>query len=206
MRDAKCTRDQLLESACEIFAEKGFREATVADICGRAGANIAAVNYHFGDKEKLYAEVWKLSFHRSLEAYPPHAGIDETSSPEDKLRAHVKSVLSRIFDEGKHGHSSKILLAEMGNPSGPMLKVMEEAISPQKKRLQGIVRELIGKGASNRDVDLCVLSVINQCLGFGHRRILIDHMFRGRPDIETLSDHITRFSLAGIRAAREGLE
>ena len=54
------TRRQLLEAAGEVFAEAGFRDATVREICRRAGANIAAISYHFGDKEKLYAEVLRL--------------------------------------------------------------------------------------------------------------------------------------------------
>ena len=51
------TRRELLDAAAEVFGEAGYRNATVREICRRAGANIAAINYHFGDKEKLYADV-----------------------------------------------------------------------------------------------------------------------------------------------------
>ena len=47
------TRQRVLEAAGEVFAERGFRAATVREICQRAKANLAAVNYHFGDKERL---------------------------------------------------------------------------------------------------------------------------------------------------------
>ncbi len=45
------TRQRLIEAVGEVFAERGFRAATVRDICQRAQANVAAVNYYFGDKE-----------------------------------------------------------------------------------------------------------------------------------------------------------
>ena len=51
------TKSRLLEGAGEEFAEKGFELARVRAICDRAGANLAAINYHFGDKEHLYVEV-----------------------------------------------------------------------------------------------------------------------------------------------------
>ncbi len=47
---------KLLSAACDVFVEMGFRDATVAEICRRAGANISAVNYHFGSKETLYQQ------------------------------------------------------------------------------------------------------------------------------------------------------
>ena len=60
------TKERLMEVAGQVFAEKGFRDATVREICQRAGANLAAVNYHFGDKERLYIEsVKRLGFFAS---------------------------------------------------------------------------------------------------------------------------------------------
>ena len=47
------TRRALLDAAADVFAESGFRCATTREICRRAGANVAAINYHFGGKEGL---------------------------------------------------------------------------------------------------------------------------------------------------------
>ena len=55
------TQAKLLEAAGQVFAEVGFQAATVREICARAGANVAAVNYHFGDKMGLYIEALRQS-------------------------------------------------------------------------------------------------------------------------------------------------
>src|SRR3954469_17924131 len=94
------TRQSLLEAAGEVFAEVGFRAATVREICQRAGANIAAVNYHFGDKEKLYLEVLRHAQRYAAEKYPTNMGVTAAATPEEKLQAFIRSFLLRIFDEG----------------------------------------------------------------------------------------------------------
>src|SRR5471032_3118729 len=86
------TRRQLLEAAGAVFAEAGFRDATVREICRRAGANVSAISYHFGDKEKLYAEVLRHSQSTALEKYPPLLGVSADAPPEKKLRAFVHSI------------------------------------------------------------------------------------------------------------------
>src|SRR5271170_5428548 len=55
--DRVSTREHLLEAAGHVFAKKGFERSTAKEICERAGTNTAAVNYHFGGIEALYAAV-----------------------------------------------------------------------------------------------------------------------------------------------------
>ncbi|MDQ7831098.1 MAG: CerR family C-terminal domain-containing protein [Desulfovibrionaceae bacterium] len=62
-KDGTDTREKLLLAAVAVFAEKGYKAATVREICRRAkGANNNAVNYYFGDKAKLYALIIDIMF------------------------------------------------------------------------------------------------------------------------------------------------
>ena len=69
------TEKRLLEAAGEIFAHYGYRAATVRQICEKAGANLAAVNYHFGDKEGLYLAVLRSVPNANAEKYPSSLGL-----------------------------------------------------------------------------------------------------------------------------------
>ena len=111
------TRERVLEAASEVFADVGFHDATVADICERAGANVAAVSYHFGGKAELYALVWRQAFEEGLRAYPPDGGLPPDAPPEDRLRARIHALLARVFDDGRTGRITCSLF------SASMLKI-----------------------------------------------------------------------------------
>lgn len=51
----------LIVAAGELFADKGVEGTSVRAIAKRCGANIAAINYHFGSKENLYTEVLRYA-------------------------------------------------------------------------------------------------------------------------------------------------
>ena len=197
------TRRQLLEAAGDVFAQIGFRNATVREICRRAGANVAAVNYHFGDKETLYAEVLRDSQQKAFEKYPPLLGVAADAPPEEKLCAFIQSFLLRIFDSGSITRFGKIMSREMVEPTGALELLLEVRIRPMADQLRGLVAEILGGPPDDEEVRLCCFSIVSQCVFFHHCRTMITRLFpEQRLDasaVEPLAGHIARFSLAAMK-------
>jgi AcrR family transcriptional regulator len=198
------TRRQLLEAAGEVFAEAGYRDATVRDICRRAGANVAAVNYHFGDKETLYLEVLRYAHGRALEKYPPLLNVPADAPPEKKLRAFVHSLLLRIFDKGPTAWHGRIMLREMIEPSAALDSLVEERMRPMAGQLWQIVADILDCPLNHERVRQCSFSIVSQCVFYHHCRPVVSRLFpkdlpQDAAGIERLADHITRFSLAAMK-------
>jgi len=206
-KDAQDTRQRLLAAAAEVFAQKGFWEATHAEICEKAQANTAAVNYHFGSKENLYVEAWKHSFEESINAYPPDGGVSPDAPVRERLYARILSLMQCIADP--QTHHIDLVRKEMANPTGLLMETMKKAIEPIERGFRAIVRELLGDGASEQQVGLCQMSIMTQCFDPMMRSRFAKTMPKPRPpglpcSVEELARHITQFSLAGIRGIREG--
>ena len=197
------TEKRLLEAAGEIFAEYDYRAATVRQICEKAGANVAAINYYFGDKEGLYMAVLRLVPDAHAEKYPLNGGLNPDATGEQKLRAYIQSLLGRIFDEGRPGWHTKIIAREMNEPTRALDTLLEEFARPLHQELASIVRELLGLRATDEAVRLCMLSVMSQCVYYHHARLVIRRLYPeqryGAEDIARLADHITRFSLGALK-------
>src|SRR4030042_2664337 len=130
-KDALETRQRLLAAAGEVFAAKGFWEATHAEICAKAGANTAAVNYHFGSKENLYVEAWKYAFENSIERHPPDGGVAPNAAVRERLRGRILAFMRRIADPDNH--EGEIIHKEMANPTGLLRDVIPRAVEPMRQ-------------------------------------------------------------------------
>lgn len=196
------TRRRLLEAAGEVFAEHGFRAATVQEICRRADANIAAVNYHFSDKEQLYREVIRYAEEQHGEKHP--RAVPGDASAEERLHAHVEWFLLHLLDEGRPAWHGRLMAREMIEPTAALDELVEGHIRESNQRLLGIVRELMGPEASDEQVRTSSFSVTGQCLFYRHCEPVILRLHPevriGRAQVPALADHVTRFSLAGMRA------
>ena len=197
------TREQLLEAARQVFAEAGFRSATIREICHRAGANIAAVNYHFGDKEKLYAAVVHDAARLARETYPETGGLPRNPTPVSRLHAIVRSLLLRTLSEGPQSHHGKLLTRELIEPSPVLDMIVRDDLRPMADGVTSVVRDLLGPQAGEELVRDCALSVAAQVVFYFHCRPVLSRMFPdmtfSEADIERLADHITEFSLAAIK-------
>jgi len=203
------TRQRLIEASGELFAELGFRDVTVRQICLRAGANIAAVNYHFRDKESLYREVVLSAYRTARERFPVTQGVSESDPPETRLRAFAKGLLQRIFDDASPPWG-RLLAREMVEPTPALDGVIEEGVRPQYALLTQIVREVLGPAASDEAIRRHAASVVGQVLVYQSCRSVMQRLLGGESDgksqIDALADHITRFSIDAMRSARRTLE
>lgn len=208
--DATRTRGKLLTAAVDIFAERGYRDATVAEICMRAGTNVAAVNYHFGNKETLYIEAWRHAFSESVQAHPVHGGVSADAPPEERLRGQITSLLERIADE--NNREFWFMQREIANPTGLLEEVMREEIRPLQQRTETLVRELLGPHVPDREVRFCEIGIISQCINpmvLRNRLNAKRGSGNGPPgieDIKAYARHVVTFSLAGLRAIRTETE
>jgi AcrR family transcriptional regulator len=208
--DISCTRQRLLDAAAAVFAEHGYRSATVRDICARAGANIAAVNYHFGDKEGLYAAVMEAAWEYARDTYPPDGGVPSTASAEERLRGFVQSFIAKLLSEGRPDWHVRIFSREMIEPTRELDRVVERSIRPQFELLCGILRSVMGlEAAPGREAEFedmvgyCGASVVGQCLHYHHSREVCVRLYPGMTEdptlVECLTEHVYAFSLHGIR-------
>jgi AcrR family transcriptional regulator len=201
---AETTRKKLLLAASEVFAHKGYRDATIAEMSKKAGVNIAAANYHFSDKETLYREAWRHSFFESIKAYPPDGGLSSDAPPEERLKGYIMSLIRR--NSHKSNREFLIMQREVASPTGLLEEVVQEAIRPLHDKIESIVRELLGSRSSQKQSQFCAISIISQCTTpiLVRRVALKRHAIKNAvphiDDLKAYADHVVKFSLAGIYA------
>lgn len=196
------TEARLLEAAGEVFAEHGFAAATVREICERAGANLAAVNYHYGDKLGLYRAVFR---HAAMicGAHDTEDPAAAGASPAVRLRWWVRNFLADLAAKDAAGWPARLMSREIAAPSEALAEFIEQHGRRKFDALMAILAEL-APGLDRASLMRCAASVAGQVIYYHHGRPFIERLAPGfalTPEaIDSIADHIARFSLAGIAA------
>ena len=197
------TTQRLLEAATAVFAEVGYSGATLREICRRAQANIAAVNYHFHDKEQLYAAVLSQAIVASGEDQPLLTPNPD-EPPEQRLRYFIGKFMNNLLGEDRPVDLLRLMTHEMVEPTHALPIAIDKAVRPVNAILYPILTDLLGAAATPLLVRDCAGSVLSQCAAYYNSEVLIQRLHgmnvHDRATIEGLADHIFRFSLGGIRA------
>jgi len=196
------TRLRLLDAAGEIFSCKGFHAATVREITRLAQANVAAIHYHFGSKDRLYQAVLEHAHLEANRRYPPDMGLGGDAPAPARLYAYVRALLLRLADKGRHAWLLRLMARGMAGPSPNLAVVVERCLAPANAVLRGIVAELLGPQAEPLTVARFAQSVVGQCRHFALDRPVLSRLYPdcdpGQGGVDALALHVTRFSLAAM--------
>lgn len=193
-------RIRLLDAAGPVFAEKGFVAATIREICGQAGLNVASVNYYFGDKERLYIETVKRARQAREEKVPtPELPIDAT--PETRLRSFITTLITRMLGSDAAPWQSRLMMREVLRPTKACQELVREYFRPDFDRLMNILDAVVPAETSSHVRQQIGFSIVGQCLfyrvaGEVVGMIVEEEDLRDHFKVEQLAEHITTASWA----------
>lgn len=197
------TRTRLLMAAAQEFAKHGYEAATVRAICREADANVAAVKYHFGSKERLYADVLVSFFAGRSAQYPLEAGFDTAQSDEHRLKLFVGNFLRCLCCEIEEDRAhAKLVLSEIVNPTPLFAELVTAVMEPIRRAVELAVLPLLGEKTSDNALRACLVGVLGQVLFYLQNLSIIESMYDDvvfdEEGLERITRHITQFSLGGI--------
>lgn len=199
------TRDRILAAASSVFTEKGFDNTTVRDICNAADANVAAVNYHFGDKLKLYHQVLGLWMQEMIEFSDRTKGITPDSTLEDRLRAYIRAELSIVctYDDPSKDRLRRVrlILKEItSDDNDPEMFECHKEV--EETTLFPIVRDFIGETTEENLKQACIAATGM----LTHYFIMVIHDpaegLESEEKLEYVTDFLTSFVLGGLKAIK----
>lgn len=150
------TREDLLAAAKQCLAERGYARTTVRDIVAASGSNLAAINYHFGTRDKLLNQAMMESsaaaVQQILESLPDRAAAD----PAARLREFLQRLITS-FTENPALWSANVeslaqalhspeLRAEIGSAQASARTGLADLFGPAEpdSRLGDVLQTMIG--------------------------------------------------------------
>ncbi|NWB28162.1 TetR/AcrR family transcriptional regulator [Pseudomonas gingeri] len=200
-QDGQATRQQILETAGQLFAQLGYANTTSKQVCENSRSNAASVNYHFENKDGLYRAVL-LEAHDRLLRIDTLLSLSQSSAPaEDKLRLIITVLVERLQDH-REAWALKVLSRELLSPSSVLPSVLEQQAYPKAKIFRGILGQIMNLPDDHPTTLRCALGVFAPCLF-----LLLAHETLSRnvlPGLDiapqALIEHMMTYALAGLKA------
>jgi AcrR family transcriptional regulator len=207
------TKQRLIEAAEELFADEGFDRVSVRDITTKAGANVAAVNYHFGSREGLIAVVLTRYINpvneerlARLEALERRAA-GKPVPIEEVLDAFIRPFATQVR---RSELSEKIFFKLMGRMFGhgcDMPPVVEQLfINMSTRFFKAFAKALPGLAADDIWWRMHLMSgSMIHTMAHGEKLQRMSGGDAGNPTMEQTLSRFIRFAAAGMRQGSEAV-
>lgn len=206
--DGVQTRKQLLEVAGRLFAEQGYAGATSKEICEVAGTNVAAVNYHFGGKDGLYAAVLEEAHARLVSLELVTSATQGGADAGEILRMLLTQAIGQISQRDQGSWALRVLSRELMAPTALADRMITSQVLPKFKLISGTIARALGVPVTHPAVSRCVVSIIGPCAF-----LLIaapELQKRVFPslglDPHNLVEHMVTFTLGGLAAVATNIK
>jgi AcrR family transcriptional regulator len=198
-------KDRILNEAEALFAAKGYRDVSVREITKAAKCNLAAVNYHFGNKENLYIEVfrsrWVPRARRIQKHFRDSLVGRHAASATALLRALAQAFLEGPLSDEERQRHVQLMHREITQPTGAFDMVAEEVMRPFFSELAAQFRPFIPQSITKDSLLLNIMGIFAMILHFNFARVAVTRV-TGReydPGFKSqLVEHIVEFSLRGL--------
>lgn len=152
------TRDLILDEARKHFCEKGFDGASVREICCGASVNVSAIKYHFGGKEGLYRECFKIYGESRLNSA---SKILTKANSVEELKLRLKLFCEDFIKEGlENMHTTKMICREIENENPLIVDIFQETFLKVYSTLVGMIDDAKNKNLINKDLDAMIMASV----------------------------------------------
>lgn len=202
------TRLRLLDAGLAVFSEVGYHGATIREIAGRAGTNIAAISYHFAGKDGLYAEVVHAAFAEAASEAPEAAsGLED---PEDRLHRFVRALVCGANDDTLDLQRARLLAWDTLERASRALTRPAGYQVPFVATASRVVGDVLGPDAARGELSMLGIWLVGQCLAFQQvRHLLPEREAQAMMDPkvrDAIAEVVYWLARAGLAAYRGGPE
>jgi AcrR family transcriptional regulator len=203
--DGILARRRLLDAALPLFAAKGYQQTSTREIADAAGANLAAINYYFGDKAGLYRAVFSESLCADAKAAPPLG--DAVDLPLDALFAgFFHNFLTPLKNGAPVDLVMRLHFRELLDPSGVLGQEHDAELAAVHTGLVEQLTRHFGLADMDADIQRLAHSIIGLALPYYVARDLIDRvsaaLLADTAAVDTLAERLTGYALAMVASER----
>ncbi|QSA95824.1 CerR family C-terminal domain-containing protein [Methylococcus sp. EFPC2] len=198
-------RSRLVLAALRLFAEKGYEGATTREICERAGANVSAIRYYFGDKAGLY----RAAFTEPMGDKPCHVSIDAYDGLP--LPAALNRMFRDFLEPLKRGEElrwvMKLHFREMAEPTGVWREEIDTGIKPQHDALVSALKRHLELSRVDADIHRLAFAIIGMAVHFyvGQEVVsaIAPQLLATPKAVDALADRLAAYAVSMIEGEAE---